>query len=139
MSHDTPPEFLAAKAGAPPTYAHDADCNTVHEAGPRPCPPPAEPAGEKYERFKNDLAAQNQHPSGPQPIQPGPYHAVVRGPNGLDFALSGSAEMVGHQLVALGQKLAVAALARPAGPISVSSTPTHPGYAFRIGGPVGPE
>lgn len=22
-----------------PTYAHDAHCNTVHEAGPQPCPP----------------------------------------------------------------------------------------------------
>jgi len=25
-----------------PTYAHDAHCNTIHEAGPEPCPPPRE-------------------------------------------------------------------------------------------------
>jgi hypothetical protein len=25
-----------------PTYAHDPDCNTIHEAGPEPCPPPRE-------------------------------------------------------------------------------------------------
>ncbi len=24
------------------TYAHDAHCNTIHEAGPEPCPPPRE-------------------------------------------------------------------------------------------------
>ncbi len=27
-----------------PTYAHDADCNTPHTAGPEPCPPPVEPS-----------------------------------------------------------------------------------------------
>lgn len=27
-------------------YAHDAHCNTIHEAGPEPCPPPREPERE---------------------------------------------------------------------------------------------
>lgn len=26
-----------------PSYAHDADCNTTHDAGPEPCPPPLPP------------------------------------------------------------------------------------------------
>jgi hypothetical protein len=25
--------------GPDPTYAHDAHCNTIHRAGPEPCPP----------------------------------------------------------------------------------------------------
>lgn len=36
--HDTPP----APGKIQPMYAHDADCNTVHD-GPEPCPPPRPP------------------------------------------------------------------------------------------------
>jgi hypothetical protein len=41
----------------------------------------------------------------PQPTTPGPYHAVVRGPNGLDASVSGPADLVAAQLRALAEAL----------------------------------
>lgn len=42
LAHRALAEALAAAEA--PVYAHDAYCNTVHEAGPTPCPPAREPA-----------------------------------------------------------------------------------------------
>jgi hypothetical protein len=44
-------------------------------------------------------------PFTPQPTVPGPYHAVVRGPNGLDASVSGSPEIVGAHLRAMADVL----------------------------------
>jgi hypothetical protein len=57
--------------------------------------------------------------SGPQPTAPGPYHAVVRGPDGMDISISGSALMVGSQLIVLGQQMA--GRNHPAGPVHRSA------------------
>ena len=43
--------------------------------------------------------------SGRQPTTGGPYHAVIRGPNGLDISISGSAEIVAAQLRAVAATL----------------------------------
>lgn len=43
--------------------------------------------------------------SGVQPTTPGPFHAVVRGPNGLDVTVSGPADVVAAQLRSLADAL----------------------------------
>jgi hypothetical protein len=44
-------------------------------------------------------------PAGPQPTKPGPYHAVVRGPDGLDVSVSGDGPMFGRILGSVGDTL----------------------------------
>ena len=85
-----------------------------------PPPPPVGPGAIDAFTASFRMAAQGQqqemdrimHASsegdgpGPQPTRPGPYHAVVRGPDGLDVNISGSAEVVGAQLRGLAEVLA---------------------------------
>ncbi len=45
-------------------------------------------------------------PNGPQPTTTGPYHAVIRGPGGLDVSISGEQYLFGRIVGAVGDLLA---------------------------------